>query len=371
MVSITKDHLNTIQACRYCPMCRQSCPSEFISYRESDTPRGRAIILQNVYKTGKEFNESWVEAIYNCFICGSCLSWCAGAEAGGYDIPELMKFARKDIVQRKMTPPAVEAIRISFIKNDNPYNLEKSDSFTSSVNEKKAEVLIFLGTEINYKNHEIGKAVIKILDKLNVSYTLLKNEPSDGKMLDLLGYDDEALEKADNLFKRITGSGCKTLVVSDPLAYDAFKKWYPVWGFKLEPEIKVLHLSEYLTGFIKSGRLKLAGTKEIVTLADSEFLGRFNLVFDAPREIITSSAGKNFVEMRWNREKLLSTGEAAITFNDKIFTQGHNLGEKISIMARDIHAKKIVTLSATAKNNIGRSTDMEVMDIAEFIAEHI
>jgi Fe-S oxidoreductase len=369
MASITKDHLNTIQACRYCPMCRQSCPSEFISYRESDTPRGRAIVLQNVYKTGKEFDESWVNAIYNCFVCGSCLSWCAGAEAGGYNIPELMKFARKDIVQRKMAPKIVEEIKLSLIKKDNPYNIEKSQSFTASVLEKKADVLYYPGIEIDFKNHEIAEAVIRILDKINVIYTLIHEEPSSGKMLDLLGYHDEAVEKARILFDRINRSGCKTIIVSDPLAFDIFKNDYPAWGLQFDQDIKILHSSEYLAELIKSGILKLNSTKKKITLADSEFLGRFNNMFEAPREIIRSSAGKNFVEMRWNHEKLLTTGEAAFTFKDKTFTQGEKLGEKISIMAGDIEAKIIITLSATAKNNIGKTTDIQVQDIAEFIAE--
>ena len=67
MTTIAKNHLNTIDACRYCPMCRHACPSEFIRYRESDTPRGRAILLHNVYRAGTEFDASAIEAIYNCF----------------------------------------------------------------------------------------------------------------------------------------------------------------------------------------------------------------------------------------------------------------------------------------------------------------
>jgi Fe-S oxidoreductase len=369
MASITKNNLDTIEACRYCPMCRQACPSEFISYRESDTPRGRAMLLYSVCKAGKEYDEATIEAIFNCFVCGSCKSWCLGFEEGGYNIPELIKFARKDIVQRGKSPKIIEAIKTSLLDKDNPYNIEKSASFSNAIEDKKADVLYYMGAEINFRNSEIAKAIIKIFNQLKVSYGLLKNEPSSGKILDLLGYCDDAMGKAKHLYQRILDSGCKIVVVSDPLDYDAFKNDYPEWGFKFDPDIKILHLTEYLADFIKSGSLKLGKTKERITLADSEFLGHFNNVFEAPREIIKSSAGANFVEMQWNHEELKSTGEAAFTYNDQMFTQGAKLGEKISIMAKDIHAERIITLSATAKNNIGKGVDIVAIDIAEFIAD--
>ena len=368
MTILSKNNSDTIKACRYCPMCKQSCPSEFISYRESDSPRGRAMLLQSVYVAEKKFTQSTVEAIYNCFVCGSCKSWCAGFEVGAYNIPELMKFTRKDIVQKGMTIEVVESMKTSLIANDNPYQKEKSASFSQSIVEKKADILYFMGSEINFRNPEIAKAAIRIFDHLNISYSLLKNEPESGKILDLIGYPDEAIEKASQLYERIIGSGCKTVVVSDPLAYDAFKNDYPGWGFKFDPEVKIVHISEYLAGLIRSGSLKLGKTTGKITLADSEFLGRFNNVFEEPREIIKHSAGENFVEMRWNREKLLSTGEAAFTYNDQIFMHGDKLGEKIRTQAGDIQCNEIITLSATAKNNIGNHTEFRAIDIAEFVA---
>jgi len=326
------------------------------------------MLLQSVYIAEKEFTQSAIEAIYNCFVCGSCKSWCAGFEVGAYNIPELMKSARRDIVQKEMTLEVVKSMKTSLIANDNPYQKEKSTSFSQTIEEKKADVLYFMGSEINFRNPEIAEAAIRIFDHLNISYTLLKNEPESGKILALLGYHNEAIEKAGHLYERIIGSGCKIVLVSDPLAYDAFKNDYPGWGFKFDPVVKIAHISEYLAGLIRSGSLKLGKSTGKITLADSEFLGRFNNIFEEPREILKASSGDNFVEMRWNREKLLSTGEAAFTYNDMMCTQGDKLGEKIRIQASDIDCNRIITLSATAKNNIGNQTDIKAIDIAEFVA---
>lgn len=349
-------------------MCKQACPSAFISYRESDTPRGRAMLLHSVYYGEKEYSDSAIEAVYNCFVCGSCMSWCAGYEVGGQHIPDMIKFARRDIVQCNLTPPVVEAIKTSLVANNNSWQIDTSKSFSANVTEQKADILYFMGSETAFKNPEIAEAVVQILSKLKMSFSLLNNEPTSGKVLDMLGFKEDAISKATQLFKRISVSGCKTLLVSDPLEYDGFINDYPKWGLAFPEEVKIIHLTQYLADALRSGELVLKKTEEPITLADSEFLGRFNNIYDSPREIITSSAGKNFIEMRWNREKLLSTGEAAFTYNDQIFTQGDKLGEKIRIQANDINCKRIITLSATAKNNIGNHTDIKVLDIAEFVA---
>jgi len=366
MTKMTRNNQDTLKACRYCPMCRHACPSEFIGYRESDSPRGRAILLHNAYLGGKEYEPSIINAIYNCFLCGACKSWCEGHEAGGYDIPELIKFAIRDIVRKGLAPGGVRAIRNSLITNDNSRNTDRKLAYTSTVVEKAADVLYILGEGVNYTNPEIAKAFIQILKKCRISYTLLKDEPTSGKELDLLGYRKEAIEKANSIVNRINAAGCKTIVVSDPLVYDALKNDYPSWGLNLEEEI--LHVSEYLHGLISSGKLELKPTQTKVTLADSEYLGRYNDIYETPREVIKTSAGENFLEMQWNQEYLQSAGEAAFTYDGSHFNLGVELGRKISRNAECIKAGIIITLSATAKNNISAATDLKVIDIAEFVA---
>lgn len=367
MEKITQNNLDTLKACRYCPMCRQSCPSEFISYRESDAPRGRAILLHSVYLGGKEFDPSTVQAIYNCFLCGACKSWCSGQELGGYDIPELIKFARRDIVCRGLAPKEVSGLKDALMANDNTKGLGRELSYTASIKEKVADVLYILGEGVNFTNHEVVDAFVKILDKCQVLYTLLKDEPASGKILDLLGYREEARAKAGDMAGRIRKTGCGTIVVSDPLVYDALKNDYPEWGINFEG-IRILHVSEYLCELLQTGALKLKKNNAAVTLADSEFLGRNNDLYEAPREVIKASAGDNFAEMQWHHKYLQSAGEAAFTFDENPFNRGEELGRKISQKAEEIKAEVIVTLSATAKNNIVATTDLKVVDIAGFAA---
>ncbi|MBW7840733.1 MAG: (Fe-S)-binding protein [Chitinophagaceae bacterium] len=281
-------------------------------------------------------------------------------------MPELIKYARRDIVRRGLAPQVVEQVKDALLTKDNTRGVDSKLAYTSSVQEKTAGVLFLLGEGVNYYNHEIAAAFIRVLDRVQVSYTLLREEPCSGKELELLGYRQEAKEKAGSMAKRIQATGCKSIVVSDPLSYDALKNDYPAWGLSLDAE--VLHVSEYIQRLIGDGKLGLKHTGDKVTLADSEFLGRYNSIYDAPRAVIRAAAGDGFTEMQWHHSYLQATGEAAITFEGKLFDKGRELGKKISRKAEDIKADVIITLSATAKNNIAATTGLKVMDIAEFTA---
>lgn len=361
-------NIETMMACRFCPMCRHICTIGNISKFESNFPRGRAMNIFGVHNGTVEYDEGVINTIYNCCLCGLCKSHCLGEI---YELPELIKNARKDIVDLKKEPVIVKKIRNSLVENNNPFGSDKKDAFKVSGKEK-ADILYYMGAEVNFKNHEIAKAVLSILDKAKVNTAVLNDETDCGKVLSLLGYEEDAKKKAEDLYARIKETGCKSIVVSCPLCYDAFKNDYPEWGFELEPSIKIYHTSEYINELVKNKKIKISKTDKKVTLSDSEYLGVFNDVFEPQRELIRSAAAENFIEMRKSGEDLLvATGEAAFIFQDKEFGADEELGRKIDEMAGETDADTIITLSARAKNIIGEVSDLNVIDVSEFISELI
>ena len=184
------------------------------------------------------------------------------------------------------------------------------------------------------------------------------------------------------MWKAIKSLKVRSVVVSDPLSYDAFKNDFIQYGVELEPGIE--HTSQLFAEFMEGYRgdpvrssinrcefrdLKVKRTDKKATIADSEFLGRFNSIYEEPRNLVQAIAG-GLVEMRSNRKKALATGEAAFIFNGDHFRMGKKLGENICREARFAGAELIVTLSATAKKNLETGCEnngLEVMEISEFL----
>ena len=353
-------NIEILKSCRYCPMCRHVCTSGNLSYHESDYPRGRGLLLDKIYNNNLEYDPDIVNSIYNCFLCGCCWSNCEG----NYKMQELIKSAKIDIVNSGHVPQIVEDIRNKLLSGKNPFG----DNNTAYIaEERKAGLLYIMGDNIKFNNHALVRTVEDLLSKLKIDYSLLHNEPSDGKILSLLGYQKDSKELAEKLFIRIKEINSKVILVSDPLVYDLLKNDFPSYGFKIGPSARVMHISQYLAKLLKDKKLRLKKSKNRITLLDSEFLGRFNQVYDEPRKILKDIAGENFVEMKWVEDKALSAGEAAFVFNGKLFSDGNILGKKICKEARDIDADTIITLSPTAKENLSGCEDMKIMDIAELV----
>ena len=118
------------------------------------------------------------------------------------------------------------------------------------------------------------------------------------------------LQDAEKNIQKFKELGVKKVVTLSPHAYNAMKNNYPALGADFE----VYHYTELLYELVKKNKARFSETKAKVTYHDPCFLGRYNNIYDVPREILQSIPGVELVEMGRTREDSFCCGGGSGNF---------------------------------------------------------
>lgn len=156
------------------------------------------------------------------------------------------------------------------------------------------------------RSQKIALSFAKLLNEAGVKFAILGNkEKNSGDTPRRLGNEFVFQDLAVKNIEEFEKNEVKKIVTIDPHAYNIFKNEYPDFGLKAE----VYHHTEILAELVREGKLvPKHPVNEKITFHDSCYLGRYNEVYDPPRDILRAIPGVELVEMERNREKGMCCG---------------------------------------------------------------
>lgn len=293
---------------------------------------GNQLALQSLQKgTGEaaaalDYNPSLIgeviseEEIWACTTCRNCEDQCPVMNEHVDKIIDLRRYLV--LTEGKMNPDAQRAMQ-NIERQGNPWGLNRKDKenwrksqedvYVPTVKELKKqgeefEYLFWVGSMGSFDNRsqKIALSFAKLLNEAGVKFAILGNkEKNSGDTPRRLGNEFLFQELAASNIAEFEKYNVKKIVTIDPHAYNIFKNEYPDFGFEAE----VYHHTELLAKLLKEKKLvPKYEVNETITFHDSCYLGRYNEIYDPPREILASIPGVKVVEMERNRETGMCCG---------------------------------------------------------------
>ncbi len=322
------------------------------------------------------------ETLWSCTTCGACQENCpvfiehpmkilearTNLVLAQESMPQELANAFKGI-ERNMNPWGIGMdSRMDWIEEDTPV-LDEDEPI-------EFEYLFFVGCAGSFDNRcqKQSHALLKVMKAAGVKVAIAPEEVCCGDPARRPGNEFIFQMMAEQNIETFNDYGVKKIVTFCPHCYHTLKNEYPQFG----GEFEVVHHSELIADLIHEGRLELprSGDTQVVTYHDSCYLGRWNKIYDEPRDVVNAIPGTRIVELDRNEQHAFCCGAGG----------GRFWMEEESPRVNENRAKEIIDKLPVAGGTVAlncpfcttmitdglkafdKDEDIKVLDIAEMIA---
>ena len=325
------------------------------------------------------------ETVWSCTTCRSCEENC----------PVMIEYVDKMVdLRRNMTmmmsnfPSELNGVFRNLENKSNPWGLptgERADwcegmdvpvmAELDDAQRGELDLLFFVGCAGSYdmRSQKVAKAIVKILRAAGIKFAILGNEEGcTGDTARRLGNEYLFQMQAMTNIEMFNAYGVKKILTMCPHCLQTIGNEYPDLG----GEFEVLHHSQLIAELVDKGRIKLGGDMggKRVVYHDSCYLGRYNDIYEEPRDVLYALNGAKVVETKRSRENGMCCGAGG-----GWFWMEENTGERMNNLRTEqlLEAKpdQIATacpfcITMIGDGVAGKDMDEKVktQDIAEMVA---
>jgi len=323
----TKKDLLEVAACTECGRCHEACPAQATGKPLS--PRDVVLGLKDhLFEEGpallKDRNAEMKKTLFGDVISGDVLWACTTCMACEdvcpveiWQMSKLFGVRQARVLMEGDFPEEAQLALRNMETQSNPWGMAqearadwaKDLGIKTLAEDAEVEYLWYVGCAGSYDQRyiEVSTAFAKLLQHAGVSFGILGSEEfCCGDSAKRIGNEYLAQMMVQQNVEVMNGYGVKKIVTACPHGFNTFKNEYPQYGGDYE----VIHHAELIDKLIREGKLKPKGKAGDggITYHDSCYLGRYNNIFDAPRNVLKAASGVDAVELGRTRNKSFCCG---------------------------------------------------------------
>ena len=393
-------HLLDLDACTKCGKCHAACPATATGYPLS--PRDLVLDLREVAEgsmgnraalgISPEFPEHAQilgtiksETLWSCMQCMACVEICP---VGIEHVPIINQMRRALVEKGDMDGQLQQTLETIYTSGNSFGEASRKrgrwtrdlDFEVKDVRKSPAELLWFVGDYASFdpRNQKVSQSLAKILRRAGVDFGILYDgERTAGNDVRRVGEEGLYADLAEENIATISGCSFDRILTSDPHSFNTLRNEYPQFGGSWD----VMHHSQLLLELIESGRLKVKkGLGYRVTYHDPCTLGRYNGVYEPPRQVL-AALGAELVEMPRNRDNSLCCGAGGgriwmkeLKGEDSPRPSELRIDEAVELGGIDyfvVACPKDVTMYEDAIKTSGHQGEIELRELSELVWESI
>ncbi|HMP39140.1 MAG TPA: heterodisulfide reductase-related iron-sulfur binding cluster, partial [Roseiflexaceae bacterium] len=258
-------------------------------------------------------NELW-----SCTTCRACVEECPAMIE---HVDMIVDLRRNLTMIQSEVPSGVKRVLEGIERTGNPWRLPARDrtawaaglGVPTLAERGHVDVLYWVGCAPSYdeRSRRVARSMVELMQRAGIDFAILGDEETcTGDPARRMGEELLFQQQAQTNIETMNQYTFKRVVTTCAHCFNTIRNEYPQLGGRAGVDYEVIHHTQLLAELVASGKLTPSEpVNEKVAYHDPCYIGRYNDVYDEPRDMLRAIPGLELVEApELNRERAMCCG---------------------------------------------------------------